>query len=70
MINKLKKDLIDVIIKNFNDSENNDKIKSNIVDPLIIYIFDKFYPYLIISAKYKKSLCAVKTSVEMFGNVK
>ena len=49
MINKLTKDLTDLIIKYFNDSDNNDKIKSNIIDPLIIYIFDKFYPYLIIS---------------------
>jgi hypothetical protein len=49
MIDKLTNDLTDLIIKSFNNSDNCDKIKCNIIDPLIIYIFDKFYPYLIIS---------------------
>lgn len=49
MITKFKKDFTDIIINHFNDHENNQKIKSNIIDPLIIYIFDKFYPYLIIT---------------------
>ncbi len=49
MINKISSDFTDIIIKYFNDKENNNKIKSNIIDPIIIYIFDKFYPYLIIS---------------------
>lgn len=49
MMNKLKEDLTDIIINHINDSENNKKIKSNIIDPIIIYIFDKFYPYLVIT---------------------
>lgn len=48
-MNKLKEDLTDIIINHINDSENNKKIKSNIIDPIIIYIFDKFYPYLVIT---------------------
>ena len=49
MMNKLKEDLTDIIINHINDTENNKKIKSNIIDPIIIYIFDKFYPYLVIT---------------------
>lgn len=49
MLNKITKDFTDLVIKSFNNSDNCEKIKSNIIDPLIIYIFDKFYPYLIIS---------------------
>jgi uncharacterized membrane protein len=49
MINKFTCDFTDILIKHMNDKENNDKIKENIIDPVIMYIFDKFYPYLIIS---------------------
>ena len=49
MIKKFKKDLMDIIIKEFNESDKNNEFKNNIIDPMILYIFDKFYPYLIIS---------------------
>jgi len=48
MISKLSSDTIDYLIGYLNNQENADKIKSNVIDPFIIYIFDKFYPYLII----------------------
>jgi len=48
MISKLSNDLIDYLINYFNNEENTNKIKSNVIDPLIIYIFDKFYPFLLI----------------------
>lgn len=49
MIDKLSSDLIDIIIKYLSDEENNKKLKSTVIDPLIIYIFDKFYPYLLMT---------------------
>jgi uncharacterized membrane protein len=49
MINKFTCDFTDIVIKYMNNKENNDNIKLNIIDPIIMYIFDKFYPYLIIS---------------------
>jgi hypothetical protein len=49
MIDKLSNDLIDIIIKYISDEENNKKIKTTIIDPMIIYVFDKFYPYLLLT---------------------
>lgn len=49
MIDKISNDLIDTCITYLNSNENSDKIKSNIIDPFIMYIVDKFYPYFIIS---------------------
>lgn len=49
MINKISNDFIDILIKYFSNEENNKKIKSTIIDPMIIYIFDKFYPYLLLT---------------------
>jgi hypothetical protein len=48
MISKLSNDIIDYLINYFNNEENTNKIKSNVIDPLIIYIFDKFYPFFLI----------------------
>ena len=49
MLTKISNDLIDICIKYLNDKEHSEKIKSNIIDPFIMYIVDKFYPYFIIS---------------------
>ena len=49
MIDKISNDLIDTCITYLNSNENSDKIKSNIIDPFVMYIVDKFYPYFIIS---------------------
>ncbi len=49
MINKISNDFIDILIKYFSNEENNKKIKSTIIDPMIIYVFDKFYPYLLLT---------------------
>tara|TARA_B100000131_G_C17916025_1_gene532413 strand:+ start:31 stop:252 length:222 start_codon:yes stop_codon:yes gene_type:complete len=49
MINKISNDFIDILIKYFSNEENNKKIRSTIIDPMIIYIFDKFYPYLLLT---------------------
>tara|TARA_Y100000817_G_scaffold55534_1_gene40881 strand:+ start:382 stop:603 length:222 start_codon:yes stop_codon:yes gene_type:complete len=49
MIDKISNDFIDILIQYFSNEENNKKIKSTIIDPMIIYIFDKFYPYLLLT---------------------
>ena len=49
MINKISNDFIDILNKYFSNEENNKKIRSTIIDPMIIYIFDKFYPYLLLT---------------------
>lgn len=49
MFEKITRDIIDLIIKEFNNADNNNEFKNNVIDPIILYIFDKFYPYLIIS---------------------
>lgn len=42
-------DFIDIIITNFKNSKNNEKLKTLLIDPIILYITDKCYPYLIAS---------------------
>ena len=49
LIKKISNDLIDVCINYLHDEENSNKIKENLIDPFIVYIIDKFYPYFIIS---------------------
>tara|TARA_B100001123_G_C15315498_1_gene1025987 strand:+ start:587 stop:808 length:222 start_codon:yes stop_codon:yes gene_type:complete len=49
IINKISHDLIDICINYFYNNANNEKIKSNIIDPIIVHIVDKVYPYFIFS---------------------
>lgn len=44
-IGPLTKDLIDIIVKEFKKKENKHKITTNIIDPVIKEVLNKFYPY-------------------------
>jgi hypothetical protein len=49
MISKLTTEIIDKCIIEFNKDENKKKIFNNLIDPTIIYILDKLYPYMIVT---------------------
>ena len=49
MLEKIINDSIDIIINQMNTEKYNDKIKVQLIDPLILYIVDRYYPYLLIT---------------------
>lgn len=49
MISKLTTEIIDKCIVEFNKDENKKKIFNNLIDPTVIYILDKLYPYMIVT---------------------
>ena len=46
MISKLTQEIIDNCIIEFKKKQNKKKILNNIIDPTIIYILNKLYPYI------------------------
>lgn len=49
MLNKLSNELLDIIITECKKEENQTKLKSFIIDPIICYTMDKLYPYIFIT---------------------
>lgn len=50
MIGKITDEIINALIMEFRKEENQEKIKGQVIDPMVCYILDKCYPYLIISS--------------------
>jgi len=50
MIGKFTDQLIEKFISEFNRTENKERLKLHIIDPLIYHILDRLYPYLIITS--------------------
>ena len=48
MISKMTSQLIDKFILEFKKKEHMDKVKHNVLDPLIYYSIRQIYPYLLI----------------------
>ena len=48
-VKKLTNKIIEKIIVEFNEPENMDKMKKNIVDPLIQYTYRQLYPYFLVA---------------------
>lgn len=46
-MSSISDDLIDYCIYEFNNNENQRKIKKNILDPCVEYLVNQFYPYII-----------------------
>ncbi len=49
LIKKLASKIIDKLVLELKEQENMDKLKCNIVDPLITYTYRQLYPYFIIT---------------------
>ena len=60
-MDKLKKDLtndlIDLIVEEISKKEIKEKINTHIVDPSMTTIFERIYPYIIISINFCSSTC-------------
>jgi uncharacterized membrane protein len=48
-IKKITSDIIEMIVKELKEEENMNKVKKEILRPIINYILEQIYPYLIIS---------------------
>lgn len=46
-VKKICTELLTLVINEFNDDENMDKIKTHILNPSLNYLVGKFYPYVI-----------------------
>jgi hypothetical protein len=50
MLGKVTNELIEKLIFEFQKEDNQDKLKSHIIDPVICYILDRLYPYILITS--------------------
>lgn len=50
MIGKLTNEIIQKIIFEFKKNENQEQLKTYIIDPIICYILDRLYPYIFITS--------------------
>lgn len=49
MIGKLTDDIINTFINEFKKEHNQEKLKTQVIDPTIMYVMDKVYPYIIVT---------------------
>ena len=47
---KITKKILNKFIDEIKKEENNEKLKTYVIDPCINHIMNKFYPYLIVTA--------------------
>jgi len=45
-ISSVTSEIIDIFAKEFKKDENQKKIKREMIDPIIMYTFDRLYPYI------------------------
>ena len=50
MLEKLINDVIEIIVDKINNDKYSEKLKAQLIDPLILHIVDRFYPYIIITS--------------------
>jgi hypothetical protein len=48
--NSFFQEFLDICVQQLNKDENKKKIQTYIVEPSFTYIFDRFYPYIILTA--------------------
>ncbi len=49
LVKKLTNKIIEKIITEMNEPENMDKMKKNVIDPLIKYTYRQLYPYFLVT---------------------
>ena len=49
LVKKLTNKIIEKIITAMNEPENMDKMKKNVIDPLIKYTYRQLYPYFLVT---------------------
>ena len=50
MIGKFTNDIMQKLIFEFKKDENQEQLKTHIIEPIIGYILDRLYPYIFITA--------------------
>lgn len=50
MLGKFTNELIEKLIFEFKKDENQEQLKTHIIDPTICYILDRLYPYIFITS--------------------
>lgn len=50
MLGKFTNELMEKIIFEFKKEENQEQLKTHIIDPTICYILDRLYPYIFITS--------------------
>ena len=50
MIDKFTNELLHKVVNEIRKDENQELLKTHVVDPAICYIFDRVYPYIFISS--------------------
>lgn len=48
--NSFFQECVDIFVQQLNKDENKKKIQTYIVEPSFTYVFDRFYPYIILTA--------------------
>jgi hypothetical protein len=49
-ISQFTKEILDKILIELNKKENQTKIEQNLIEPLILYSFNRLYPYILLTA--------------------
>lgn len=50
MLGKFSTEIIQKLIFEFKKDENQEQLKTHIIDPIICYILDRLYPYIFITS--------------------
>lgn len=49
MIDNIIDDILNILVNKIKDKKYSDKLNAMIIDPMIMHILDKFYPYILTS---------------------
>lgn len=50
MLGKFTNELINKFIQEFNKDENQEQLKTKVIDPIVYYVLDKLYPYIFVTS--------------------
>lgn len=50
MLGKFTNELIEKLVFEFKKDENQEQLKTYVIDPIICYVMDRLYPYIMISS--------------------
>ena len=50
MLDKLVDDILNILLCKIKNEKYSDKLNAMIIDPMIMHILDKFYPYILTSS--------------------
>ena len=69
MLGKLTSEIIQKIVFELKKEENQEQLKTYIIDPIICYILDRLYPYIFVTSAIFILILLIALSI-LFLNVK